>query len=80
MTFWQLDAPRRAGQICAKISHITGSIGVKGWQCLTDFWWDPRQSLPRLTDRQARDIGLDSADMEWSRLRLPSQTTHHPML
>lgn len=39
---------------------------------------DPRQRLPDLSDRQARDIGLDPAELEWRRLRLPSQHCHHP--
>ncbi|MEX0338673.1 MAG: hypothetical protein AB3N11_06500 [Arenibacterium sp.] len=42
--------------------------------------WDDRQSLPNLSDRQARDIGLDIADLAYRRLELPSQSWRHPML
>lgn len=36
-------------------------------------------SLPP-SDRMARDIGLCAHELERLRLRLPSQTTRHPML
>lgn len=37
-------------------------------------------SLRHLTDAQARDIGLSSADMERARFNYPSRTTRHPSL
>ena len=41
-------------------------------------WLKPTPKFPPLSDHLARDIGLDAADLEVSRLQLPSQTTHHP--
>jgi len=80
MTNIETDALWRAGYLRAKIWRVAkrtcGSAAVAArW-----LWQDPRQSLPDLTDRQARDIGLDGADLEWRRLKLPSRTTRHPML
>lgn len=80
MAITQTNAPWRAA-----ISRLKNWLVLKfKWRNspskLLRFWRDPRQSYPRLTDRQAKDIGLDPADMEWSRLQLPSQTMRHPML
>ncbi|MFT4960222.1 MAG: hypothetical protein ACI92Z_001302 [Paracoccaceae bacterium] len=76
----QTNTPWRAGYSRLK----TWLVQKSGWRNslskIRRFWRDPWQSYPRLTDRQAQDIGLDPADMEWSRLQLPSQTTRHPML
>lgn len=70
----------RAGYTRLKTWLILKPKGLSYLADIRPFWRDPRQSYPRLTDRQARDIGLDQADMEWSRLQLPSRTTRHPML
>ena len=80
MTNLQINAPRRAQRTHAKIWHLLKSIRSDTVLRFLRIWRDPRQSYPRLTDRQALDIGLDAADLEWSRMTLPSQTTRHPML
>jgi len=80
MANMQIDTPRRAPFFRAIIGHIFRFRGDTSARLLFQAWRDPRQAYPRLTDRQAQDIGLDSADLEWSRLELPSQTTRHPML
>ena len=80
MTIAHVNAPRRAQPFHAKIWHVfTSTIFDSILKC-TRLWSDPRQSLPRLTDHLARDIGLDPADLEWSRIKLPSQTERHPMM
>ncbi len=80
MANMQVDAPRRAQYFVAKIRRIFGFSGITSALSFINIWRDPRQAYSRLTDQQARDIGLDPADLEWSRLELPSQTTRHPML
>jgi hypothetical protein len=80
MVLMQIDTPRRARFFCAKIGHIFRVRGSASVLSFLQLWRDPRQAYPRLTDRQAQDIGLNLADLEWSRLDLPSQTTRHPML
>jgi hypothetical protein len=80
MANMQVDAPRRAQSFGAKIGHIFGFSGITSVLSFISIWRDPCQAYPRLTDQQARDIGLDPVDLEWSRLELPSQTTRHPML
>ena len=70
----------RTGSTRAKSLHIWRYQAVNFLRRLLNPFRDPRQSLPRLTDRQARDIGLDPADLEFSRLQLPSLNARHPML
>jgi hypothetical protein len=76
----QVDAPRRARSTRAEIGHAFRFQCAASILSFISFWRDPRQAYPRLTDRLARDVGLDPADLEWVRLELPSQTTRHPML
>lgn len=44
--------------------------------------WIRRQpdglEMKDLSDHLAQDIGLSTADLERHRIKLPSQTTHHP--
>jgi hypothetical protein len=80
MVHMQIDTPRRAQFFRAKIGHVFRVRDAASVLSILQHWRDPRQAYPRLTDRQAQDIGLNSADLEWSRLDLPSQTTRHPML
>ncbi|MEP0990908.1 MAG: hypothetical protein ABJG73_15105 [Tateyamaria sp.] len=68
----------RAQNTCAKIWGILSIPARLPFHKLRGALTDKRQFYPRLSDRQARDIGLDGADLEWRRLRLPSQNTHHP--
>jgi hypothetical protein len=80
MTNMQTNTLWRGGSFRAKIWSVL-KFGCRTVLSKTlMFWRDPRQSYPRLTDRQAQDIGLDPADLEWSRMQLPSQTNQHPML
>lgn len=80
MTLTSPIALRRGAPTRAKFWHSFRTALQTGlWKGLC-FWRDPRQSLPNLTDQQAQDIGLDTADLEWRRLQLPSQSTRHPML
>ncbi|PSL22277.1 hypothetical protein CLV88_101703 [Shimia abyssi] len=75
-----LTAPRRARYSFAQIlPRPTQSLRLI-WQFFTSRLTDPRQFYPHLSDRQARDVGLSSADLEVRRLRLPSRHTHHPRL
>ncbi len=80
MVHMQIDTPRRAQFFRAQIGHVFRFRGAASVLSFLQLWRDPRQAYPHLTDRQAQDIGLNSADLEWSRLDLPSQTTRHPML
>lgn len=80
MTDMQVNAPRRALLPRAKNGRIFRFTVVSLARSLINLWKDPRQMYPRLTDRQARDVGLDPADLEWSKLELPSHSTRHPML
>ncbi|QJF52643.1 hypothetical protein [Roseobacter ponti] len=70
----QTNALRRAGALRAKIRHIIQKAGL----AVTFFRRDPRHNLPDLDDRMARDAGIDRSDLEWRRLKLPSQHSHHP--
>jgi hypothetical protein len=70
----------RGGSFRLKILSVFKSDGQTALSKMLFSWRDPRQSYPHMTDRQARDIGLDPADLEWSRLQLPSKTQRHPML
>lgn len=69
--------PQKAPKCATKTDVFTSHIKYRiRWALL--LFYDPRQRLPNLSDQQARDIGLDTAELEWRRLRLPSQNTHHP--
>lgn len=80
MTQTQTNTPWRAVSTRAKIWHTFKSFTTDSIRKWVGYCRDPRQSLPHLTDKQARDIGLDPADLEFIRMQYPSQTTHHPML
>lgn len=64
-----------AREICAESQHKFWRFW-SGWKVFG--WLKPAPKLPPLSDHLARDIGLDAADLEIARLKLPSQTTHHP--
>jgi len=80
MAYMQTNALRRANLSRAKIWYIVKSSSVEVTLKLVHLWRDPRQSYPQLTDRQAHDLGIDPADLEWRRIKWPSQNTRHPML
>ncbi|WP_295310978.1 hypothetical protein [Roseobacter sp.] len=70
----QTNVLRRAGEMRAKIRHMLSNASFA-----FDFLRrDMRRDLPDLDDRMARDAGIDRADLEWRRLKLPSQHSHHP--
>ncbi|MEX0339835.1 MAG: hypothetical protein AB3N11_12450 [Arenibacterium sp.] len=55
---------------------VVGSIVRK----LFMFLFDERQFWPDLSDRQARDAGIDPSDLAHRRIELPSRSWRHPML
>ncbi|MEM1074083.1 MAG: hypothetical protein AAF665_02585 [Pseudomonadota bacterium] len=64
----------RAASFRAKISRYLANLAQK-------LLWSRSaglRHLPPISDHIARDIGLSAADLEWSRLKLPSQHCHHP--
>ncbi len=70
----QTNVLRRAGETRAKIRRMLSNASV-AFEFLRR---DMRRDLPDLDDRMAQDAGIDPADLEWRRLKLPSQHSHHP--
>lgn len=71
------DLGSRPFVICLKFArNVFRSLGKN----MRDLACDPRQELPDLSDRMARDAGIDPSDLAWRRLDLPSKGPRHPML
>lgn len=68
------NARLRAQSTCAKIWRTVAN----SFAWLKRSLHDPRQSITPINDHIAQDIGLTAADLEWSRLELPSQKSQHP--